>query len=174
MQTSKLGSQNLKSSISELQWISTFRVVYIWNFSILSSPGGVRFFAPVQTSPGAYPASCTMSTGSLSQTVNLPGHGIEHPPPSSKKKVKWSCYRPSVAQRVWRGIALEEGEWSAAHPGHTSPLGKTRYPFYRRLGGAPGPVWTGGKSRPHWDSIPHCPAHSQLLYRLSYSAHTPI
>ena len=87
MQTSKLGSQNLKSTISELQWISTFRVVYIWNF-ILSSPGGVRFFAPVQTGPGAYPASCTMSTGSLSRTVKLPGHGIDHPPPSSKKKGK--------------------------------------------------------------------------------------
>jgi len=31
------------------------------------------------------------------------------------------------------------------------PPGKTRYPFYRRLGGTPGPVWTGGKSRPHRD-----------------------
>ena len=31
--------------------------------------------------------------------------------------------------------ALEGGEWSAARPGRTSPTGKTRYPFYRRLGG---------------------------------------
>jgi len=30
--------------------------------------------------------------------------------------------------------ALEGGEWSAARPGHTLPLGKTRYQFYRRLG----------------------------------------
>jgi len=30
--------------------------------------------------------------------------------------------------------ALEGGEWSAARPGRTLPLGKTRYPFYRRLG----------------------------------------
>ena len=30
--------------------------------------------------------------------------------------------------------ALERGEWSAAHPGRTLPLGKTRYPLYRRLG----------------------------------------
>ena len=36
---------------------------------------------------------------------------------------------------------------------------------------APGPVWTGGKSRPHRDSIPDRPAHSQSLYRLSYPAH---
>jgi len=84
--------------------------------------------------------------------------------------------------------ALEGGEWSAARPGLTLPPGKTKYPFYRRLGGphdrsgrverpgtyctrswvgpragldgrkdpvpivheagwAPGPVWTGGKTR---------------------------
>jgi len=34
--------------------------------------------------------------------------------------------------------ALEVGEWSAARPGHTLPSGKTRYPFYRRLGGTQG------------------------------------
>jgi len=31
--------------------------------------------------------------------------------------------------------ALEGGEWSAAGPGLTLPPGKSRYPFYRRLGG---------------------------------------
>jgi len=30
--------------------------------------------------------------------------------------------------------ALEMSEWSAARPGRTLPPGKTRYPFYRRLG----------------------------------------
>ena len=34
--------------------------------------------------------------------------------------------------------ALEGGEWSAARPGRTLPPGKTRYPFYRRLGGPNG------------------------------------
>jgi len=34
--------------------------------------------------------------------------------------------------------ALEGGEWSAARPGRTLPPGKTRYPLYRRLGGAQG------------------------------------
>ena len=34
--------------------------------------------------------------------------------------------------------ALEGGEWSAAHPGRTLPLGKTQYPLYRRLGGPQG------------------------------------
>jgi len=63
---------------------------------------------------------------------------------SSKKgkNVKFSHYRPSVAQRVGRGIAaaLEGGEWSAAHPGRTLPSGKTWYPFYRRMG------WPQGRS----------------------------
>ena len=34
--------------------------------------------------------------------------------------------------------ALEGGEWSAARLGRTLPPGKTRYPFYRRLGGPQG------------------------------------
>jgi len=34
--------------------------------------------------------------------------------------------------------ALEGGEWSAAHTGCNLPPGKTRYPFYRRLGGPQG------------------------------------
>ena len=34
--------------------------------------------------------------------------------------------------------ALEGGEWSAARTDRTSPPGKTRYPFYRRLGGPQG------------------------------------
>ena len=60
-------------------------------------------------------------------------------------KVKWSRYRPGVAQRVGRGkfyssmtVALEGGEWSAARPGRTLPPEKTRYPFYKRLGGPQG------------------------------------
>jgi len=34
--------------------------------------------------------------------------------------------------------ALEGDEWSAARPGRTLPPGKTRYPFYRGLGGPQG------------------------------------
>jgi len=41
----------------------------------------------------------------------------------------------------------------------------------QEAGWASGPVWTGGKSRPHRDSIPDRPARSQSLYRLSYPAH---
>jgi hypothetical protein len=59
-----------------------------------------------------------------------------------KKKGKAIPLRPGVAQRLGRGIALlfhdrctRRGEWSAARPGHPLLPGKTRYPFYRRLGG---------------------------------------
>ena len=45
-------------------------------------PVGARFSAPVQTGPGAYPASCTVGTRSF-LGVKWPGHGIDHPPPSS-------------------------------------------------------------------------------------------
>ena len=50
-----------------------------------------------------------------------------------------------MAQRVGRVIVLlfhdrgtRRGEWSAAGPDRTLPPGKTRYPFYRRLGGPQG------------------------------------
>ena len=43
---------------------------------------------------------------------------------------------------------LEEGEWSAARPGRTLPPGKDPIPIVQEAGGATGPVWTGGKSRP--------------------------
>jgi len=50
-------------------------------------------------------------------------------------------------------------------------LGKDPVPILQEAGWAPGPVWTGGKSRPHRDSIPDRPARSHSLYRLSYRAH---
>ena len=56
-------------------------------------------------------------------------------------------------------------------PAASTP-GKDPVPFVQEAGWAPGPVWTGGKSRPHRDSIPDRPARSQSLYRLSYRAHT--
>ena len=49
--------------------------------------------------------------------------------------------------------------------------GKDPVPILQEAGRATGPVWTGGKSRPHRDSISNRPAHSQSLYQLSYRAH---
>ena len=54
---------------------------------------------------------------------------------------------------------------------HCTPR-KDPVPILQEAGWAPGPFWTGGKSDPHRDLIPDCPARSQSLYRLSYPAHT--
>jgi len=53
---------------------------------------------------------------------------------------------------------------------HLTP-GKDPVPILQEAEWAPGPVWTGGKSRPHRDSIADRPARSKSLYRLSYPAH---
>jgi len=96
-----------------------------------------------------------------------------------KVKVKWSLYRPGVAQTVGRGIALlfhDRGtrrRWvvSSTPWPHFTP-GKDPVPILQEVRWATGPVWTGGKSRPHRDSIPDRPSHSQSLYRLRYRAHS--
>jgi len=43
---------------------------------------GARFSAPVQTGPEAHPAPYTMGTRYF-PGVKRPGHGVDHPPPSS-------------------------------------------------------------------------------------------
>ena len=94
------------------------------------------------------------------------------------KKVKWSPYRPGVAQRVGRSTALLFHDrdtrmgWvvSSMPRPHFTP-GKDPVPIVQEAGWDPGPVWTGGKSRPHRNSIPDRPARSRSLYRLSYRAH---
>ena len=52
---------------------------------------------------------------------------------------------------------------------HFTPR-KDRVPILQEAGWAPGPVWTGEKSRPHRNSVPDRPSRSQSLYRLSYPA----
>jgi hypothetical protein len=42
-------------------------------------PVEARFSAPVQTGPGAHPASYTMGTCSFPR-VKRPGRGVDHPP----------------------------------------------------------------------------------------------
>jgi len=77
-----------------------------------------------------------------------------------KVKVKLSRYRPGVAQKVGRGIALLFHDRSTPRP-HFTPE-KDPVPILQEAGWAPGPVWTGGKSRPRRDSIPDCPARSSV------------
>jgi len=91
----------------------------------------------------------------------------------SKVKVKWSPYTPGVTQRVGRGIALffhdrdTRRGWvfSSTPRPHFTP-GKDPIPILQEAGWAPGPVWTGRKSRLHRDSIPDHPARSQSLYQV--------
>ena len=47
--------------------------------------------------------------------------------------------------------ALEGGEWSASRPSRSLTPRKDPVPILQEAGWAPGPVWTGGKSRPHRD-----------------------
>jgi len=64
--------------------------------------------------------------------------------------VKWSRYRPGVAQRMGRGIALlfhdhgtRKGWVVSSTPRlHFTP-GKEMVPIVQEAGRAPGPVWTG-------------------------------
>jgi len=100
---------------------------------------------------------------------------------SSTIKVKCSCYRPGVAQRVGRGIALlfhdrdTRRGWvvSSTPRPHFTP-GKVPVPIVQEAGWAPGTLWTSGKSLPYRNSIPDRPARSQSLYRLSYRPTLPL
>ena len=53
---------------------------------------------------------------------------------------------------------------------HFTP-GKDPVLILQEAGWVPGPVWKGGKSCLHRDSIPDLPARTQSLNRLSYRAH---
>jgi len=90
-------------------------------------------------------------------------------------KVKFSRYRPGVAQRVGRRIAVLFHDCSTIRRWVVSSMPwlhfiprKDPLPIVQEAGWASGLVWTGGKSHPHQDSILDCPAHSQSLYQLNY------
>jgi hypothetical protein len=63
----------------------------------IESQWGARFSAPVQTGPGAHPASCTMGTGSFLGVES--GRGVTLTPhpflvPRSKNRVELYFYSP--------------------------------------------------------------------------------
>jgi hypothetical protein len=78
------------------------------------------------------------------------------------KKMVSPFLRTTKALRESRGIsllcfqtsALEGDELPASRPGRILPPGKTRYPFYRRLGGLQGRSGQVRKISLHVDSIP--------------------
>ena len=93
-------------------------------------------------------------------------------------KLKCSRYRPGVAQRVGRGIALlfhDRGTRrgcvvSSIPRPHFTPR-KDLVPIVQEGGLAPGPVWTDGKSHLHRDSIPERPARSSVAIPTELPAH---
>jgi len=119
-----------------------------------------------------------ISSSFRAEALRLPDKDQRGPIIYFSKKVKWSLYMPGVAQRVGRHIALlfhdrgtRRGWVVSSTPWlHFTP-GKDPVPILQEAGWASGPVWTGGKSRHHRDSIPDHPARSQSLYRLRYPAH---
>ena len=81
------------------------------------------------------------------------------------EKVKRSRYRPGVAQRVGRDIALlfhdrgtRRGWVVSSTPRPQFTPRKDPIPIVQEVGWAPGPVWTCGKYRLHLDSNPEPPA----------------
>ena len=70
-----------------------------------------------------------------------------------KVKLKWSCYRHGVAQRVWRGIALlfhdsgtRRGCVVSSTPRPLVTPEKDLVPIVQEAGWAPGPVWRGAEN----------------------------
>ena len=64
-------------------------------------PVGARFSAPVQTCPGADPATCTMGNGSF-PGVKRPERGADHPPPSKcRGHERLGLYLYSPSGRQW-------------------------------------------------------------------------
>ena len=63
----------------------------------IESRWGPDFPHPVQTGPGAHPASYTMGNGSF-PGLKRPGRGVDHPPTSNaevKERVELYLYSPS-------------------------------------------------------------------------------
>jgi hypothetical protein len=81
------GSLRVNLPTTMLQWFSDWLRAGRYGDRI---PVGARFFAYVQTGPGAHPASCTMGTGCF-PGVKRPGRGADHPlPPSAEVENEYS------------------------------------------------------------------------------------
>jgi hypothetical protein len=71
-----------------------------------SNPCGAIFSAPVQTGPGAHPASYTMGTGSFSRVMR-PERGVNHTPLSiAEVKEGVELYLYSLSGPSWPVLGL--------------------------------------------------------------------
>jgi len=57
---------------------------------------GAKYSSPVQTGPGAHPASCTMGTGSFPRGKELPVRDTDPSPPSSAVVMKGHSYTSTL------------------------------------------------------------------------------
>ena len=81
-----LGKNVMKSILNARAYVNLKRLQFNKRDRM---PVGARFSAPVQTGPGAHPASCTTGTGSFPRVKRL-GRGADYPPPST----------PDVKERI--------------------------------------------------------------------------
>jgi hypothetical protein len=73
---------------------------------------GASFFAPVQTGPGAYPASCTMGTESFPEVKSGQGRDTDPSPPSSvvgQERVELYLYSPYGLYGLYRASVPVQG-----------------------------------------------------------------
>jgi len=73
---------------------------------------GARFSAPVQTSPGAHPASCTMGTGSFPGAKSGRGMTLTPHPPSNAvghERVELYLYSPYGPYGLYRDSVPVQG-----------------------------------------------------------------
>jgi len=78
----------------------------------IESRWGARFSAPVQTSPGAHPSSCTMGTGSFPGGKEQPGRDTDPSPPSSAighERVELYLYSPYGPYGLYRASVPVQG-----------------------------------------------------------------
>ena len=95
----------------------------------IESRWGARFSSPVQTGPGAHPASYTMGNGSFPGVKRL-GRGVDHPPPFSVE----------VKVRVTIPVIPYGPSWPVL--GQSVPFYFIRWPWWKRLlRDRPSPLW---------------------------------
>ena len=89
----------------------SFSRTYVSGATLFSGdriPVRARFSAPVQTGPGAQPASCTMGTGSFPGGKERPRRNADPSPPSSAvghERVELYLYFPLWAVRLVQSLS---------------------------------------------------------------------
>ena len=84
----------------------------------MDGPVGARFYAPVQTGPGAHPTSCTMGIGSFLGVKSLRGMTLTPHPlllHVGHERVQLYLYSPYRPYGLYRASGLYKGALYALH-----------------------------------------------------------